>query len=81
MTRISRHKIGALIISCFLVSDIGSDLLQIKANRRDGVPTSPKVLAGEVAIATAELTGNGNRTLALKETDDRGKVALSTSKT
>ena len=38
--------------------------------------TTLKVLAGEVAIATAELTGNGNRTLALDETDDRGHRVL-----
>ena len=61
----------ALIIGGFLVSDVGPNLLQLKANGRDGITTSPEVLAREVAVATAKLTGNGDRTLSLDETDDR----------
>jgi hypothetical protein len=61
----------SLVVCLLLVANIGAHLLQRKPDCRDGIAASPEVLTGEVALPTAQLAGDGDRTFPFEETDDR----------
>ena len=58
---------ASLVVCTFLVTNIGAHLLQVKANRRDRLPSCPEVLARAIALASAQLPGDGHRTLPLQK--------------
>jgi hypothetical protein len=53
-------------ISVFLLPNIGTNLLQLKAHHRDRISAGPDRLSREVAIASHTLPGDGNGTFAFE---------------
>jgi hypothetical protein len=60
----------------FLLRDVLTDGVLISTNCRYELASGPKTLAGEILLASKELSCNVNRALALDETDHLGNAVF-----
>ena len=57
------------MLTLLLFADVLPDNLLLKPDRRDRIASGPEMFAGEIALLTAELAGDGDRRFALQETN------------
>src|SRR5262249_34876930 len=67
---------ASLLVCSLLIANRCADLLQLEANRRDGISARPEVFTREIPLPSSKLARNGDCTFAFQKTDHRGHRML-----